>query len=624
MTITHRPNGATIRALLTIAGILIVAWASAQNRRTFDLEKDYGVTPFTADLEIRHQHASPAAAKAAYPALFARLNGLGWSDALVMTMNIYPAAWNDAVLRGQGGGQLITGRVTSNNDIQAPAGSYPVDYPCVVDGGRYIGKGTGWTGPGSDSQNTEMRLDRAGWLGNVAEMHLIQSSTWGMLSGSNSYFEGCYISDFRLTGDSQGRWHDSGYESAGLALWDMGETGKVERIYSNTFNGYGVLLVRSTPATIDVVSLFQNSIAGVGIIGADLATIRFGTVSGDDNPSLFRVRPGYGREGGGAIEVACIKSESGKRTPIKGQIVLDAVGYVGFNAGTVSVAADYELIDALFVVETRGVNATVNVGNLRGYGYATLVQDVTNKKRWASPGNYRQLSFNWNSLSGGTFTSTVPAPQGACGCPGRLGTAKFVNGSYQTFDYAACTPSYDITGGSTPTPPPTPDPCTGWEVGPWGECINGTQTRTVTVVPAGCTGTPPNKPSETQSCSVTPPSGVIATLTAENNTTPTRSVPVDWKGVKRVVFEGVSFSTLNYQRFAWVSATDTRGVVLKPDGYFYTPGNQKVGPKITAGTKYDRIELVFPSAVDLSYYLAKPQNGAALVYSADKVTVYGN
>jgi len=144
------------------------------------------------------------------------------------------------------------------------------------------------------------------------------------------------------------------------------------------------------------------------------------------------------------------------------------------------------------------------------------------------------------------------------------------------------------------------------------------------VVPAGCTGTPPNKPSETQVCSVTPPSGVIATLTAENNATPTRSVPVDWKGVKRIVFEGVSFSTLNYQRFAWVSATDTRGVVLKPDGYFYTPGNQKVGPKITAGTKYDRIELVFPSAVDLSYYLAKPQNGAALVYSADKVTVYGN
>ena len=47
--------------------------------------------------------------------------------------------------------------------------------------------------------------------------------------------------------------------------------------------------------------------------------------------------------------------------------------------------------------------------------------------------------------------------------------------------------------------------CTGWSTGAWGNCINGTQTRTVTATPVGCTsGTPANKPAISQSCT-TPP-----------------------------------------------------------------------------------------------------------------------
>jgi hypothetical protein len=47
--------------------------------------------------------------------------------------------------------------------------------------------------------------------------------------------------------------------------------------------------------------------------------------------------------------------------------------------------------------------------------------------------------------------------------------------------------------------------CTGWSTGAWGNCVNGTQTRTVTKTPAGCTtGTPVNKPAISQSCTVAP------------------------------------------------------------------------------------------------------------------------
>jgi len=51
-----------------------------------------------------------------------------------------------------------------------------------------------------------------------------------------------------------------------------------------------------------------------------------------------------------------------------------------------------------------------------------------------------------------------------------------------------------------------PTPCT-FTYGAWTTCSNGTQTRTYTTSPAGCTGTPPTD-SITRTCTVVPPTGL--------------------------------------------------------------------------------------------------------------------
>lgn len=59
-----------------------------------------------------------------------------------------------------------------------------------------------------------------------------------------------------------------------------------------------------------------------------------------------------------------------------------------------------------------------------------------------------------------------------------------------------------------------PTPCT-FTYGTWTTCSNGTQTRTYTTSPAGCTGTPPTD-SITRTCTVVPPTGLpnAVTITA--------------------------------------------------------------------------------------------------------------
>lgn len=469
------------------------------------------------------------------PRLFERFNGLGWTDAEVMQFNLLPAYWNDAVLEGQGGGQPITGRITSNNGIRVPAGDYDVNYPCIVDGGEYIGQGTGFAGSVSTvSMNTTLRLNRAGWIGGLGgnhidgtyvpqggsttniifdSMNLIQSTTWQMLSGSNSYSESGYIDGFRLIGDNSS-WFVNTYVSNGLATWDTGETYEIGRIFAEQLNGYGWACVRGTPSKSEVISVFQNALGGVGLIGTELNSIDLGLVSGDDNPALVVMSAGYGRGGGGNVSLKLGKSESGKRTPNKGQIVIwqkdPCYGLINVHAQS---DMNDKFIDSPFVFKTN-TNSGGQVANIlaRGWNLRTIVHDVTNQKRW--PGTpYRPESLVWSSRNGGTLadlTSLQMLPASSVIATDRLGMVPN-NG---TFTYSPTGyPTYDITGGVAPPPPP---PTCTWYPGPWSdwsECSGGQQTRTrfvVSTVP-GCVPPEPMPPtSETQGCSTpVPPTPLI-------------------------------------------------------------------------------------------------------------------
>lgn len=609
---------------LAMFGLLAIA-AMAQSRRDYNLERDYGLSAMQGNLLVRHVAADTNAAKAKYPRFAERLRLQGRTAAWLMNVNVMPAAWNDAVLQGQGGGQPLNGRVTSNNGVTAPDGDYSVNYPCFADGGEYIGQGTGYAGnnpptASSKSMNTCLRLNRSPWLGTeFDQMNLIQSSTWGMLSGSNSYTESGMISGFLLIGDNPG-WHDASYMSSGLGLWDVGETYKVDDIYARDFNGYGITIARGTPATIDVISAFTNSVGGIAIIGGALNTYRFGTVSGDDNPSLFHVRPGYGREGGGSIHVALVKSESGKRVPNKGQIVMDAVGYTRATFGNVWVAVDYERVDALFVMDNRGMGSSVTVMNLDGYGYSTVVQDVTNKKRWASPGDYAPCMFRWDSRNGGTLAAWgATLTQGTHSCTSRLGRSIYANGAWTAYNYTACTPAY--AQGTPTTPPPTPTPCT-YTYSTWSDCTGGKRARTVTsATPSGCTGTPLLE----EACTVEPPptGGVIASYSNFSNTSSTASTPVTWANVKRVKFTNVKVEKKESRRLIY-AVNDNNGLRLHDDGRWRAPNNKvcQSTPSVwQVGVTYATAEIVVPDAFNAAYWLAKPPAGSALLFSADRVEI---
>lgn len=472
---------------------------------------------------------SAAQVEVKYQKLFDRFNGLGWTDAQVLAMTTGPAAHNDWMLRGQGGGQPITGRITSNNGTNWPEGVYAINYPCIIDGGDMTGKGTGFSGsvPGIASMNTNLVYDHARWIGGLGAPHydgtyvptgggttnivfdvrnVIQATTWGMLTGSNSYSESGTVDGFRLSGNN-GDWWNPAYTSNGLALWDPGETYKVGRIFAETFNGYGVVLVRGTPATFGEISSFQNALGGLGLIGTELNTINVNTLSGDDNPAMIVMISGYGRNAGGAINVNLLKSESGKRTPNKGQIVVwqRTPCYGEVHISTCQADMNNLYLDAPFVMNSNsgGAGNSLTVDNFRGWNLCSLVHDVTLQKGWAGS-NYRPESFKFryangsstliDAFSGQLLVSRVVNASDRLGITANNTCPNYVNG----------TPLYNILGTGTPTP------VCDWILGPWGPwgtCTGGLETRvrTVDVTIPLCTPVSPQPPAtETQVCG-TPP-----------------------------------------------------------------------------------------------------------------------
>lgn len=595
-----------------------------------------------------------------YPQLFARLNGLGWHDTIVMKMNVGPAAHNEAMLKGHGGGQPITGRITSNNGVRWPAGTYAVNFPCIIDGGECQGAGTGFSaspGAGTTQMNTTLVLNRSGWLGGVRvdgqytasggvttditfdSMNLIQSTTWQMLSGSFSYTESGYVDGFRLTGDN-GSWLDASYTSHGLATWDLGETYKIGRIFAETFNGYGWACVRGTPATAAEVSSFQNAMGGVGFIGTELNTIHIGTVSGDDNPALLVQQSGYGRGAGGVISVVLAKSESGKRTPNKGQLLLwqrDAC-YGLVNIDDAQCDMTNLFLDAMIVTKTN----TAALGNVvhaqvRGWNCRTLVHDVTAGVRWPAT-SYRPERINWSYRNGASKLfdelDGVLLQSQSVNATDRLGMVAN-NG---IFDYVTGTPTYDIYGGGTPPPPP---PACSWITGAWSAwstCTNNSQTRTrsVTSSVVGCTPTDPMpSTSETQSCGTVPPAATpLYTQSPFNNTSPSNTINLspDIALVKRIVLTNVTFTvtTFNYQRLL-VSPGESAGlraVPLNSTGRtcrFRLPNGQYATANvatITVGTQYPTLELTFPSPITVDRLLAVPGTGNAMLLTCSKIDLY--
>lgn len=595
------------------------------------------------------------------PELFARYNGLGWTDNEVMAMTLLPAYWNDWVIKGNGGGQLITQVITSNNGVTVPAGVYLVNYPCIVDGGEYYGAGTGFSGTvgGTVSMSTNLVYDRAGWIGGVGGAHLdgtyvaggatvnivfdqanlIQTTTWQVLSGARAYTESGYLDGFRLTGDNGGWYNVAQRRSNGIGAWDLGETWKLGRFFCETFNGSGVVLVRGTPATIDCLSSFQNAWSGIELVGTELNTVNINTLSGDDNPCMVGMAAGYGRGAGGVLNVNFTKSESGKRTPNKGQILLwqRDVCYGLINFSDVQCDMNNLFLDAMIVIKNNTAAAGQIVhAQLRGWNCRTIVHDVTSGLRWAAQ-SYRPERITYS------FRNNVARLQDDC--TGLALTSSTVNASDRlgmvanngVFDYATGTPVYDIYGGGTPPPPP---PACVWVTGAWSAwstCVGGTQTRTrsVTSSVVGCTPSDPQPPnSESQACGAPPPP--VTPLYSRdnfNNTNPSNTIDIpDVAGVKRIVLTNVSFTVTSfaYQRLVVEAGgtiglravpQNTQGTICRfrmPTGAYATSNIAN----ITVGTLYPSLELVLPTTMTVGSLLAVPGTGSAMLLQCSNISFF--
>ena len=111
----------------------------------------------------------------------------------------------------------------------------------------------------------------------------------------------------------------------------------------------------------------------------------------------------------------------------------------------------------------------------------------------------QQNQENRSSAAGGTTCSSFPKDIGNKTCNGSyVKTCQTTNGSTVQWVQSSSPCEHGCSGGTCKSAPT----CT-WSTGNWSACTNGTQTRSVTKTPSGCTGTPANKPSASQGCTIT-------------------------------------------------------------------------------------------------------------------------
>ena len=432
------PRFGGLTSSATRMGLEIVAKKTGQGH--YDLGEVYGLDHINGSMKLNELYTL-LGAQNKFDKLFEWYTspaGGTQSDAWVMSLYHGVACHNEAIIQGNVGTLTSGSLIGSNNTIHWPRGIYLINEVCWYDQNKIRGRGTNTAFIGAD--NTVLAFDRASWQGTTGfERGIFWPSQYAQTSGS-SWNEGVDIDNFRLEGGMSHAYYDNSSEECGIRTWDQGECARIGKIYAIGFNGCGIKLERGTPTYVDLVSVFSNCLGGIGIYGGSLGTTRINVVSGDDNPSLIRIRDGqvvdHTRDGGGNISIGLMKSESGKRIPYRGQILVDAGESasdgvsMNLSIDTAWAAVDNRYLDALFVVKGRqayGNISRITVNQISGYNYSSLLHDVSNGKRWSSPGDYGYIGFTWNGGGGGNlaYNSTVdnayPYFQGTVSSPQRLG-----------------------------------------------------------------------------------------------------------------------------------------------------------------------------------------------------------
>lgn len=380
-------------------------------KQTWDLELDYDIRWEVASGYVKNRYTATTGA-AKFPYLWAWGKANGWTDSDLLNLSEFVAAWNDVIWHSANGDYTIQPVLGHGWNINAPHGKFPINYPLIIAGGEYVGRGSRifYSSVAHGFGGTELYVDHANWMTSKAvDRHIMRTTTWGQ-NGMFAYQESFKVRSFRLSGERQSGWMDTAYESSGIAVWEAGETSRIDDIYCYRFNSDGLLFVRGTPVLCTNISVFMCNRSAIAMIGGAGATYTFLGVSGDDCPASFYMRDGYGRIGGGLLTVIGTKSETGltdQFKPYKAQMLLDGEGWVVAEFRGVSLASGNIFPDSLVRVKHTANVSSVEVSNLRLFGNRrTIMHDSLNNKKWLfDRGGFTNIytSFYWISDANGVF-----------------------------------------------------------------------------------------------------------------------------------------------------------------------------------------------------------------------------
>jgi hypothetical protein len=459
---------------------------------------------------LLNQTGTIAQQSAKYVHLFGWARLKGWTDAEIMSLSTAEAEWHNAFWSGENGnyGSPNPGHAIN---ITVPAGKFPSTFPMSFTQGVYKGAGSRFhDSNGTHSYgSTEWYIDHANWkTRHSTDRIILRSANWGVDGGYGAWVHHYIIEGMHFNGKRRTPWMPTGTaESAGIAAWDSGEASEIRNCYFADFEKDGILLVRGTPVLITACSMFTTSRFGIAIVGSGSVTVV--SASGDESGiALIGSVGGYGRPGSTRLAVFGAKQEtstSAEFRPWKGSSFLYAEGWINASISGVSYASSWtNPYD--FITWKRdpavGNFSSIDVSGTHYFGNApkVLFYAQDSNQEYAFEGNAWQnimQNWTWHETQGLRTPWKVITPVTRSGVKGRLQHV----GQDGATSWATAG-IYDPTGGVVaPPPPPQPTPCT-YVTGAWSACVNGTQTRTVTASPAGCTGTPP---ASTQACTVTPP-----------------------------------------------------------------------------------------------------------------------
>lgn len=630
-----------MKRLLTyvVLAAALVAWAPATCQPTipltedgdYHLDEDYGVNFLNGSLRLSDFYTT-ADVQTKLKDLWGWAKYKGWSDAEIMSMRFFEAAWHDAFWRGQNGLYNAATPMPAT-DITGPAGKFLVTTNLPAATGIYSGKGSRFS---DDSQwqhtfgSTELVMDHVGWKTNrFPEKFLIRSTSWGSTDAQGAWVHNLVIQHFNFNGARRQKNLVQGQPLTALvAIQDIGEACEIRDCYFEGSEGDGLLLVGATPGHYYNNSFFKCN--GYGAVCEGSGTHVFFGPSGDEN-GLATIagipsRRSYFPTNGGSITVVGFKGETGTSPndqsfrPFDGQAMYYFEGWwvVDIDGGKYSATAiyPYAFIHVKGPVNTPSI--TWNGVQFFGNSPRCILYDEATDTEYLFDGNaYATYMDN------GRWT---PKYGLKCDWPITIATAKrTTKGLLQHVGVDGATSwatagIYNPYGAATPVPPPT---CT-WVLGPetCPTCTTG-QAQVTCRTPyvsssSGCTPATakPQDQTRVQQCATPPPSGgPIETVSNWSNASATYSVSKPaWVATRTWTFTDLRPNALNYQMIA---NNGSKGIVVLPTGAMVlnTSGGDEVllpAGTLKVGTAWSGT-VTLPRAVDLTRFGALPGAGNAFL-----------